>query len=97
MNTWLFRQFSGSVPALASWQPTHQIAISALQHTLQIHRSRGHSVDPCKITGELEHRYSVCDGYELIAVYWLSTSALSVDAPESRTRSPRTSMPTSVH
>lgn len=72
MSTWLYRQFSGSVAALASWQPTHQTAIKALQHSLKTHQRRGRSVDPGRITGELEHRYSVCDGSELIAVYWVS-------------------------
>jgi hypothetical protein len=82
MNTWLFRQFSGSVAALASWQPTHQTAVRTLRRTLKAHEKRGRSIDPSRITGELEHRYSVCKGSKLIAVYWLSA-----------TSSPRTAVP----
>jgi hypothetical protein len=72
MNTWLYRQFSGGVTALASWQPTHQSAVKILRRTLKTHEKRGRSIDPSRITGELEHRYSVCQGSRLIAVYWLS-------------------------
>ena len=87
MNTWLYRQFSGNVAALASWQPTHPTAVKTLRRTLKAHEKRGRSIDPSKITGELEHRYSVCKGPKLIAVYWLSAN----DAPRvSVARSTRT-------
>jgi hypothetical protein len=75
MSTWLFRQFNGSVAALASWQPTHQTAVRVLRRTLRTHENKGCWIDPGKITGELEHRYSVCAGAELVAVYWLSGSS----------------------
>jgi hypothetical protein len=87
MGTWLFRRFSGSASALASWQPTHQTAVRALRRTLKAHEKKGHSIDPSKITGELEHRYSVCNGPELIAVYWLSASdVLQFRVPDPQTR-----------
>lgn len=72
MDTWLYRQFSGGSTALASWQPTHQSAVKTLRRTLKTHEKHGRSIDPSRITGELEHRYSVCQGSRLIAVYWLS-------------------------
>lgn len=75
MNTWLYRQFSGGATALASWQPTHQSAVKTLRRTLKTHEKRGRSIDPSRITGELEHRYSVCQGSRLIAVYWLSAQS----------------------